>query len=61
MTNNFDKINILKAELPQLTFSVADQRRLEEKFRLEFNYIFFENDSLKLHPNPLSLTYGQHS
>ncbi len=38
MYNIFDKINQLKSELSGLTISDKDQRRLDEKFRLEFNY-----------------------
>jgi Fic family protein len=38
MYNIFDKIYQLKAELSGLTISDKDQRRLDEKFRLEFNY-----------------------
>lgn len=38
MNNIFDKINQLKSELSSLTISDKDQRLLDEKFRLEFNY-----------------------
>ncbi len=38
MVNIFNKINHLKSEFSVLTMSEKDQRRLDEKFRLEFNY-----------------------
>ncbi len=38
MYNIFDKINQLQSELSGLKISDKDQRRLDEKFRLEFNY-----------------------
>ncbi|HLO55484.1 MAG TPA: Fic family protein [Saprospiraceae bacterium] len=38
MNNIFDKIDQLQSELSGLTISDKDQRSLDEKFRLEFNY-----------------------
>ncbi len=38
MTHKFHIINNLKNELLQLAFSANDQRRLDEKIRLEFSY-----------------------
>jgi Fic family protein len=38
MSNKFEIINILKKKLETLPFSDQNQRRLEEKFRLEFSY-----------------------
>lgn len=38
MYNIFDKINQLQSELSGLTITDKDQRRLDEKLRLEFNY-----------------------